>query len=304
MARSSSLSFLLLLLPACRPRAEPVASSAGAWQPLPAADLGPVVGKVGDLPIYAAEVRAEMARGGRSAKEAFGTVVKLHLLAERGRRAGRALPASEAPPELLVQRFLERDFEPGITVDQMPEADLRRAYQQVQANYVHPRLVEVALLSVYTGPNMKPEPRARAREAAQALAEELAARPRRTAAELAALAEEKQWLDRKVAYWKFWQGPDRQHGPFGGKVAPAVQRLRRPGQQSGLIEDDSGYHFALYVDEKPAKNVSFETAREEIRAKAYPAWRRHKFDELVNRLTREHAVQIHADRVLAAPRPR
>ena len=287
---------------ACR-SAEQADTSTVAWVPDPAADLGPVVARVGGSPIFSAEVQAEMARepAGRTPREALDTLVKLHLLAERARRAGRPLPIADVPATLLVQRLMEREFEPATTPARMPEDDLMRAYQQTKINYVHPRMVEVALLSVYTGPTMKPEPRARARETAMALAEELRRKPRRTAAEVLALAESPGWKERKVAYWKFWQGPDRAHGPFGGKVAPAIHRLRKQGDTSGLIEDESGYHFALFLAEKAPRNVPFAEAKAEIRQKAYPAWRRHRFEVLASELAAQHTVEVFRDRVLAAP---
>jgi hypothetical protein len=290
------------LVPACRSRPDPGAG-ADPWQPLPAPDLGELVGRVGGVPIFAGEVQAEMARSGRGPRQAFDALVELHLLAERARQAKHTLSLSEVPRALLVQRLLERDFEASTTAAQMPDEDLRRAYEQVRDHYVHPRLVDVALLSVYTGPNMRPEPRERARQTAMALAEELRRQPRLTAEDAQALARLPEWKARKVVYWRFWQGPDRHSGPFGGKVAPAVTRLTRPRETSGLVEDDSGYHFALYLGERPPRNVSFAEAREEVREKAYPEWRRHRFETLVKRLAQEHTVEVHRDRVVAGRAP-
>jgi hypothetical protein len=297
-----ALVWLSALVPACRPPRQPGAG-ADPWQPAPAPDLGEVVGRVAGVPIFAGEVQAEMARSGRGPREAFDTLTELNLLAERARQAKHTLTLSEVPRSLLVQRLLERDFEASTTAAQMPEEDLRRAYDQVRDQYVHPRLVDVALLSVYTGPNMKPEPRARARQNAMALAEELRRQPRLTAEDAQTLARLPEWKARKVVYWRFWQGPDRHSGPFGGKVAPAVTRLSRPRETSGLVEDDSGYHFALYLGERPPSNVTFEEAREEVRQKAYPGWRRHRFEVLVKRLAQEHTVEVHRDRVLAGSAP-
>jgi hypothetical protein len=275
--------------------------------PLPAPDLGEVVGRVAGVPIFAGEVQAEMARSASGPRQAFDRLAGLQLLAEWARRTKQSTQQTttlpEAPPALLVQRLLERDFEPSTTAARMPEADLRRAYQQMRDLYVHPRLVEVALLSVYTGPNMKPEPRERARQTALALGEELRRQPRLTPEEAQALARLPEWKSRKVVYWRFWQGPDRHSGPFGGKVAPAIARLSRPRQTSGLIEDDSGYHFALYLGERAPLNVTFEQAREEIREKAYPEWRRYRFESMVKQLAQEHAVEVYRDRVLAGSAP-
>ncbi|HEY0711691.1 MAG TPA: hypothetical protein VGF45_03395 [Polyangia bacterium] len=167
---------------------------------------------------------------------------------------------------------------------------------------MHPRLVEVALLSVYTGPNMKPEPRARARETARALAKHVESHPGKpNASDFEAIAADPAWSSRKVKYWKFFQGPDRPHGPFGKGLATPIQKLRKPGETTGLIEDDSGYHIGLYVSESPPKNVPFEVARAEISSGYFPHWRQKRFAEWTKALSTSHQIEVFAERAVAPP---
>jgi hypothetical protein len=273
-------------------------SGTGTAASLTAPDLGPVVARVGEVPIHAAEVTAQAQRTGRPARQALDELIRFQLLAERARQRPGPASAPEPPPDsLLVQRLLERDLEPALRPQDIPDEDLRRAYEQVKGHYVRPRMVEVGLLSVYTGESMKPEPRARAQETARMLEQHLARTPPPNIEAFAALAGTPPWSERKVRYWRFWQGPTRDSGPFGGKVAPAIQRLKHPGERSGRIDDESGYHFAWYLSEQGPKHVPFEAARDEIRAKFHPTWRQQRFKQVVGQLGAGHKIEVYPDRL-------
>lgn len=273
------------------------ATGVGALAPLPAPDLGTVVARVDGVPIYAAEVAAQMERGGESAPEAVEALVRFQLLAARAAEGGH-LQLEPLPKALLVERLLERDFEPRANLADIPEAALREAYERNKKFFVHPRMVEVALLSVYTGPTMKPEPRKERTATAHALAEYLAKRPIRTLEAWQEIAKDPQWAARKVSFRRFWQGPTQAFGPFWEGVAGPIQKLSRPGQSSGLIVDDSGFHFALYLDEKPPSNRSFEEVRSEIAQRVHSDWQKQAFTELVANLAGRYQAKVFPDRRL------
>jgi hypothetical protein len=270
---------------------------------LEAPDLGPVMARVGDIPIHASEVTAQAQRTGRPPRQALDDLIRFQLLAERARlRLSAKVDPDPGADAVLVQRLLERDLEPKLRPQDIPDEDLRRAYEQVKTHYVRPRMVEVGLLSVYTGPNMKPAPRARAQETARLLEQHLARNPPRTIEAFAGIATTAPWSERKVTFWRFWQGPTNEHGPFGGNnVPPAIHRLKRPGERSGLIEDDSGYHFAWYLSEQAPSNVPFEAAREELREKFFPTWRQQRFNQLTGQLGANHKIEVYPDRLFPQP---
>jgi hypothetical protein len=274
----------------------------GSGAVLTAPDLGPVVARVGQVPIHASEVTAQAQKTGQPPRQALDGLIRFQLLAERARQRpgpkGDPDPALEA---LLVQRLLERDLEPTLRPQDIPDEDLRRAYDQVKAHYVRPRMVEVGLLSVYTGTGMKPEPRARAQETARLLEQHLARNPPRTIEAFAAIATTPPWSERKVRYWKFWQGPTRDNGPFGGKVPEVIHRLKRPGERSGRIDDDSGYHFAWYLSEEAPKHVPFEAARSELREKYFPTWRQQRFNQVAGQMGAGHKIEVYPDRLFPQP---
>ena len=109
------------------------ASGSGTSASLAAPDLGPVVARVGDMPIHASEVAAQAQRSGRPPRQALDDLIRFQLLAERARqRSGGLVDPGPPSDSLLVQRLLERDIEPALRPQDIPEEDLRRAYEQVR----------------------------------------------------------------------------------------------------------------------------------------------------------------------------
>jgi hypothetical protein len=287
---------------ACRPQGSgsPTGLEAG-WVAEAVGDLGPVVARVGANPIFAAEVRAQAERSGKPPRAALDEIVAFHLLAERARERGLAAKAGgEVPSALLVQRFVEREFEPSVEPEDLSDAELRALYAKFRDRYVHPRIVRVALLSVYP---RKAQPKetayAAARATGQALIEHVARRPDRTDEDFARIQQDPAWTSRNVSFARVWQGPDQAFGPLGAGPGGAIARLRRPGDTTPLIEDRGAYHIARYIEEMPARNVSFEQAREELSREYYPRWRRERFERFTGRFVEQHQIEAHLDRVLA-----
>jgi hypothetical protein len=274
-----------------------VRAPSDSWTPALAPDLGKVVARVGEVPVFAAEVDAEARRTGQSAREALADLVAFNLLAERARAAGLRPEdpgGLQARREVLVQRLIERDFEPRLEPEALTDAELRPMYERLKSRYVHPRLVEVVIASVYTGPRMKPEPRTRARATATEFRDFVAKRPLRTAEDLLTAAREPSWVARNVAVAQLLQGPDK---PFGPEVGAAVLNLVHVGDTTSLVEDENGYHLARYVGERPPRNVPYEEAREALRAEVLPAWRQQRFLQVAASLAPGHSIELYPARL-------
>jgi hypothetical protein len=91
--------------------------------------------------------------------------------------------------------MIERELEPRLTREAIPDSVLRGVYERARSVFVHPRLVEVALLSVYTGARMKDQPRAQARDTALALDAYLERQPPATPDAFEAVASEPAWKE-------------------------------------------------------------------------------------------------------------
>jgi len=215
----------------------------------PAAGTGPaalvVVARVGGVAITAADVAAQMAAfpaGDR--RRALDDRILFELLAQEAARQDlppdkpdehAALVAAEA------QRLVERDIEPQLTRASISDADVRAVYERNKPRFVHGRLVQAAVVHVFTGARMKAEPRAKAEQNARLLRAALDQHPPRSATELEAFVSQREWTERNVGLTKVWQDVDGDE-PFPPVVARALRPLTSPGALTPLVGDETGYY--------------------------------------------------------------
>jgi hypothetical protein len=270
---------------------------AGAeWTPDPAPDLGAVVARVGQVPIYSTQVLAEAKREGKSPRQALDDLVAANLLAERARQAGmRPPPPRETDVEsALVQRLLERELEPSLRAEAMPDSVLRPLYDRAKAAFVHPRRVEIGMLAVYTGARMDDARRGKRQKAATDLAAWLKAHPPATLEDFAAIGREPEWQARGVVYDRFLQSSAE---PIGGKVGQAMAKLHTVGETTSLLADDDGFYIARYISEQAPETITFEQARGKLKAAYLETWRQQRFLEFTGRLMQGHRIEAHLDRL-------
>jgi peptidyl-prolyl cis-trans isomerase C len=266
------------------------------WTPVVPPDLGAIVARVGEVPIFASQVLAEAKRTGRTPREALDDLVTFNLLAEQARQHGLR-PAAMSDEEVrsaLVQRLLERDLEPSMTAESIPDQVLRPIYDKAKHLFVHPRLVEVGVLAIYTGALMKDKPREERTRTAKELATWVQTHPPKSLEEFSAIGRAPAWTSRHVSYAKFFQGTDR---PLSSAVAPAIAALKTDGEMTQLLSDDAGFYIARYVGERPPENITFEQARAKLRAGYQDRWKRQHFQEYTNKLKQAHKVVAFFERL-------
>jgi PPIC-type PPIASE domain len=256
-----------------------------------------VVAAVDGARIGRAELVSEMRRTLRGARAALDRLIDDQLLAAEAQRSldredNREL--AEARARAAVQLMLERELEPRLDKSAIPDATLRSLYDSAHSVFVHPRLVEVALLSVYTGARMKEEPRARALQTAKALEAYVRSRPVATPADWKAIADQPSWRDQRVKYARLLQALDE---PLPADVGRAVAALSRPGQTTPLVVAETGYHLAQYIAERPPENIPFEAAKPQLRDEIHEPWRRTQFLQLVQVVANPHHIEAFPERL-------
>jgi len=266
------------------------------WLPVASADLGAVVARVGQVPIFAKQVEAEAKRTGKSAQAAIEDLIAGNLLAEHARQRG-LVPASHVDPDVqsvLVQRLLEKELEPTLRPEAIPDTDLRPLYEKARDAFVHSRLVEIGFLAVYTGAPMQKKDRAPREQTGRELAVYLKKHPAKTLDEFQAVASDPAWASRHVAFKRVFQSNNK---PLSEAVGAEVAKLKAPGDTTPLVVDEDGSFIARYISERPAENVSFEQARAKLQAGYFSHWRRLHFLDFTGKLARLHRVETYADRL-------
>ena len=266
------------------------------WLPLPSADLGAVVARVGQVPILARQIESEAKRSGKPARAALEDLIATNLLAEYARQRGFLLtsPADHDVQSAFAQRLLEKELNPTMRPEAIPDSDLRPIYDKARDVFVHSRLVEIGLLAVYTGAPMEKEDREPREQTGRELALYLKNHPAKTLDEFSALAKDPAWAKQHVVFKRLFQGLDK---PLAKAVGAEVSKLHTPGDTTPLVVNDDGSFIARYISERPAENVSFEQARGKLQIGYYEHWHRQHFLDFTSKLVQLHRVEMHPDRL-------
>ncbi|HEY5282466.1 MAG TPA: hypothetical protein VIM14_06730, partial [Polyangia bacterium] len=259
-------------------------------------DLGAVIARIGSVPIFAKQVEAEAKRTGKSNRLALEDLIAADLLAEHAKRAGFTLADSKDQDiqNALVQRLIERDVEPNLLPTSTPDSALRPLWERARDTFVHPRLVEVGVLGVFTGAEMEKEERKEREQTAKELAAFVRSHPAPTLEDFAAFAHDPAWSARHVVFRRMLQGLDT---PLSKAVGTEVAKLRTSGDTTPLVVDKNGGFIARYVDEQPPGNITFEQVRGKLLAGFYEHWRLEQFLDYTSKFARLHRVETHFDRL-------
>jgi len=272
-----------------------------ATPPASPEDRAPALVAAGDgVSVTVADLEAAVRLSGRPPREVLAQMVAFELLATAAARR-EIEPDPEDKDRLRqveVQRFLAERIEPRLAPSQISDAQVRELYEKGRGQYVHPRLVKVALLAVFTGARMRPESRRREEGTARALAEAVAKEDDKSSDLFARLGHEPGWLERHVSYGEVWQAANGDH-PYPRLFGEAVARLRRAGDTTPLVCEESGCYLGRYIDERPPEDVPYEDVAATLRSAMTQPWQRRRFVELVGELAGSHEIGVDPDALAA-----
>jgi hypothetical protein len=290
--RCRAFAFPLLLVSTCSSRN----ASEQHWTLGPAPDLGEVLATVAGTPIFTKQVAAKAKATNTSVRQALEEITEAFLLADLAWQSGTTVNFGDDPDirSAMVQRLLERELEPNLRRETLPDSTLRPIYEKTRDHFVHSRLIEVAVLAVYTGSPMQKKHRDPREQTARDLAAFLKRRPPKTLDEFEAVAREPQWKERQVTLRRFQQSLD---SPLSVYVGKEVAKLLAPGDTTPLVIDQDGGFIARYISEKPSENISFAEARGTLVDMFYEKLRQQQFIEYTGKLGQLHRVQAHWDRL-------
>ena len=154
--------------------------------------------------------------------------------------------------EIVVANLLRKEVVDKITI---PEADLRRFYQQNLERFTSPATVQISHILIEAAPEASAAEKTKARERAEAVRKRLLA-----GEDFAALAKSQSSCPSKE------EGGDL--GVFGQQellpeFAAALAGIK-PGELSPVVETSFGFHVLKLVARNSARVSTFDEAREKI----------------------------------------
>lgn len=154
--------------------------------------------------------------------------------------------------DLLISKFVEGNIVPKVKVS---EEDARKFYDQNPDKFTRSESVRASHILVGTDANASEDDKKKAREKAEKLHKELLG-----GADFAKLAKENSTCPSSQ------QGGDL--GSFGkGQMVPPFEDAAfsmKPGDMSGVVETQFGYHIIKLAEKKAAETVTFKEAQPRI----------------------------------------
>lgn len=254
-----------------------------------------IVATIDDRPIHAADVAAQAKASGVGAKQALDELIDAEVLAavafDRGLFFDSDVVVARKAAE--ARRLLETDFEVNVTIDKVPEAEQRKAYEKNKLLYDHPDAVE-AWHIVASGPSAKPELHQKAKE--MILTIEAAAKAADSDQAFAKLAD----TPSPAVPLKAEQLTFPKRGIVEDSFADAAFKLGSPGDTSPVTETSYGFHLIRLVRKLPERHVPLDAVRPELRTLVFPSWRKSELDRFVRGLAAQASVQVFPERLVAA----
>jgi peptidyl-prolyl cis-trans isomerase C len=183
--------------------------------------------------------------------------------------------------QMLVSKIIETEVAPGVSVT---DKDVQTFYDQNQAKFNEPESVRASHILIRFPQNADDAAKKQARAQAEAMLAKL-----RAGGDFAALAKENSQDPGSAA-----NGGDL--GFFAkGQMVPAFDSVAftlKPGQTSGVVETQFGYHIIKVVDHRPARVVPLAEASNDIRQFLTQQQQQQKAEAFVNQLKAKAKIEV------------
>jgi peptidyl-prolyl cis-trans isomerase C len=263
-----------------------------------------IVARIDGQPITLADLQKRMAQqtpyvqaryaSPERRKELLDNLIRFEILAREARKRGyeRDPQVLRHQQQRLVDRMVAEELDARLKAEDIPEAELRRFYQEHAERFTRPEAVRVSQILVG-------DATAAARVAAAARA--LGARDDRGFRRLVAAHSLDEDSKQRGGDLTFLERQPAGGGGDAHRPPPAVVEaafgLTEVGQIAGPIESDRGFHVLRLGQRRPAALRPFEEVAAEVRQLVLEGQRSRRLDEWVAEMRNKVNIQVYEDKL-------
>ena len=184
----------------------------------------------------------------------------------------------------LANEFLRKEVVQKISI---PESELKSYYDSHKEEFKTPEMVRASHILIKVSPSASAEEKKKAKEKAEDILKKI-----KSGQDFAKLAAE--FSDDPGSKTK---GGDLGFFEKGRMVKPFEDAAfsLKPGQVSGIIETQFGYHIIKVTEKKNAGIASFDTAKEQIKQKLLQESIKKKVAEFIDKAMKDAKAEIHPE---------
>jgi peptidyl-prolyl cis-trans isomerase C len=225
-------------------------------------------------------------------KEFLDQLVRLELLAREAERAGLARdPEVQAQlKRIMVQKLVQKKFADTSGMKDIPEADLRKYYDEHKEQYFRPARVRLALIA-WNAPASGPE-RTKKVQAAKKAAAKLQAEEKKNALAFSkGVADYSEDPSKAAAGDIGFKTRDEVEKAYGKAIADAVLALK-DGETTSVLENEKGIYLFKLTGRQDEVNRSFDQMKPQIQNTVFREKRSKEFDEYLKKLRNDAGVKV------------
>jgi peptidyl-prolyl cis-trans isomerase C len=256
-----------------------------------------VVATVEGRAIYASQVATQARAANQSVKEALDAVITAEVLASEAARRGLDADREviDAGKQAAVYRLLALEFEPSVRAADIPERDVRHAYDRNRSVLDHDEYVHVWHILVQVKDTDSDEKKAKAKT----LADEIYARAKQ-ATDVEAFKAIAKAVELPPGFDKILV--EELVTPRDGVTVPefshgAHDQLKKPGDITTPIKTKFGWHVIYLVKRIPPEHTSLAEVEPKLREGLLTEFQRRSFPTFIEEAMRRHTIELHADRL-------
>ena len=230
-------------------------------------------------------------------KELLDNLIRFEILAREAKKRGyeRDPQVVRHQQQRLVDRMVAEELDAKLKPEDIPEADLRRFYQEHPERFTRPEAVRVSQILVTDA-----EAAARVAAAARALGPRDERGFRRLVA-AHSLDEDSKQRGGDLTYLERQPSPGAGGGGDAHRPPPAVIEaafaLTEVGQIGGPVQSDRGFHVLRLGQRRPAALRPFEEVAAEVRQLVLAELRSRRLDEWVAEMRNKVNIQVYEDKL-------